>query len=372
MNILFFVPRFHTNQIDIAKALIQKGHKVLFHVRNKSIIEDYTVIKPWVVPKSKLSIFLCKIFKVQANSLRFNFPSFYNYFNVLKQEKIQLIVIRDPTSIAPILVSCIARLNRIPIVFYTQMVINKRYSPLRYLLYKTMIRLFKAAWFSPVLGPVDRSLNPKIKHLFYIPFPILSKKIPNKLYNSDQVFNFLMIGKFQPRKNHILLLKSLHFLQAAYRFRIVLVGECTTTEHLSVYKEVLNFIKDHNMGEIVEIFINVKPSQMHVHFNNADVFVLPSSNEPASISILEAMSYGLPVIVSDDCGNKDYVKDAETGFHFQSGSEWDLTNKIEELLSSIDTLTNFRQSSYIRIKNNYSYEEFSAKFNDMVMKRFKL
>ena len=45
----------------------------------------------------------------------------------------------------------------------------------------------------------------------------------------------------------------------------------------------------------------------------ADVFVLPSSNEGLPLALLEATAAGIPVVASDIGGNRDIVKDAETG-----------------------------------------------------------
>ena len=50
------------------------------------------------------------------------------------------------------------------------------------------------------------------------------------------------------------------------------------------------------------------------YYKRNDVFVLLSEKEQASISQLEAMSYNLAIICSNDNGSAHYVKNSFNGF----------------------------------------------------------
>jgi glycosyltransferase involved in cell wall biosynthesis len=63
----------------------------------------------------------------------------------------------------------------------------------------------------------------------------------------------------------------------------------------------------------------------------ADFFVLPSRREGLSFSLLEAMSQGLPVIVSDAPGNRDAVRDA--GIIVSAGDIGGFARAFRRLLS---------------------------------------
>ena len=65
-----------------------------------------------------------------------------------------------------------------------------------------------------------------------------------------------------------------------------------------------------NQIKIYSDFMN--ENEWHQFLCNGDIFVLPSARIHV-VSILEAMSFGLPVVVSDGWGISDYVDDGRTG-----------------------------------------------------------
>ncbi|MBM3835347.1 MAG: glycosyltransferase family 4 protein [Verrucomicrobia bacterium] len=61
----------------------------------------------------------------------------------------------------------------------------------------------------------------------------------------------------------------------------------------------------------------------------ADWFVLPSTNEPCSVALIEALALGLPALVSRSGGNVDIVTSGETGLFFEPGNSSDLAAKLQ-------------------------------------------
>jgi len=75
---------------------------------------------------------------------------------------------------------------------------------------------------------------------------------------------------------------------------------------------LLTGLSDDFPGRIVRIAKFLPGEQWRDMMANADIFALPAARIHV-VSILEAMSYGLPVIVSDGWGIRDYVDDRRTG-----------------------------------------------------------
>lgn len=63
-----------------------------------------------------------------------------------------------------------------------------------------------------------------------------------------------------------------------------------------------------------------------------DVYVMPSTTETTCLSVLEAMSTGLPVVSTPVGYVRDYITDAKNGYFFPERGEYELSRKLEELL----------------------------------------
>lgn len=82
-------------------------------------------------------------------------------------------------------------------------------------------------------------------------------------------------------------------------------------------------------------------------YDGMDVLIVPSIwKETFGFVVLEALSYGVPVIVSDNVGAKDIVKQYNERFVFTSQSE--LSTLLNEIINDRSLLVNFNE----KILNN--------------------
>ncbi|URL83308.1 glycosyltransferase [Limosilactobacillus fermentum] len=126
-----------------------------------------------------------------------------------------------------------------------------------------------------------------------------------------------MIARFSPQKDQETLIKAVTKLpKDSYKLTFVGDGETLQTNKELVSKYGLN----HNIK-----FVGFKDDISDELINN-DVYILSTHYEGLPISIIEAMSYGLPIIASDIGGNNELIKNKENGF---------LVHNVEELAKSL-------------------------------------
>ena len=133
----------------------------------------------------------------------------------------------------------------------------------------------------------------------------------------------LAVARFVPEK-------GLHDLIQAFKglgsdYKLVIAGEA---DHETDYSRNLRQIASEDDRIILTGYITGEP--LNQVYSHARLFVLPSYHEGLPIVLLEAMSYGLPVLVSDIPANKEVELPAER--YFRCGDIDDLKEKMDVLL----------------------------------------
>lgn len=83
-------------------------------------------------------------------------------------------------------------------------------------------------------------------------------------------------------------------------------------------------------------------------FSLSDAFVLPSYTEGLPVSILEAMSYGLPIIATRVGGIPELVSDNENGILFEAGNKEEMYESIKVLMDNNESRDDMGNSSKMK------------------------
>jgi len=143
---------------------------------------------------------------------------------------------------------------------------------------------------------------------------------------------FCNAGKFTPKKGiHTLVQAAIQLLAEKRNIAVLCVGSGDQSYLDSIRKE----IEDNNLiGKF--IFIPQVPnSELPMYYSMADIGVWPRE---VSITMLEAMSCNLPIIISDKSVMIERIVSGSTGEIYREDDILDLKTKMEKLLD-LDLLT---------------------------------
>ncbi|HEX3920090.1 MAG TPA: glycosyltransferase family 4 protein [Caulobacteraceae bacterium] len=161
----------------------------------------------------------------------------------------------------------------------------------------------------------------------------------------------LYSAKFQARKRPADLIRAAAALNAAeVRFHLAMVGSGELEGALRAQAAELGIANISFPG-----FVN--QSGMPAIYAAADVFVLPSENEPWGLAVNEAMCAGLPIVTSDAVGCAvDLVQDGVNGAIFPVADGKALAGALELMLRDSDLRRRMGAASSAIIAN-WSYAE---------------
>ena len=155
----------------------------------------------------------------------------------------------------------------------------------------------------------------------------------------------LAVARFVPEKGLHDLINA--FNQLDLDCHLVIAGD---SDHKDKYSESLKELAAQNPKIMLTGYIT--GSKLDEIFTHAKLFVLPSYHEGLPIALLEALSYGLPSLVSDIPANKE-VKLPEKNY-FRCGDIADLAHQILESWNTpftIEDMENTRE--FVRKKYNW-------------------
>ncbi len=174
----------------------------------------------------------------------------------------------------------------------------------------------------------------------------------------------ITLARFVAQKDYLTALKAVKILTGRECFehdiKYLIIG------YGVLEQEIRTHIKDMDLENTVSIIIN--PNNITEYLTGADIYLSTSLFEGTSNSILEAMSYCLPIVATDAGDNKYLIEDDETGFICEVGNHAKIAGKLRILIESEEKRRNYGLKAYNRLKENYSMDMFIKRYNEFINK----
>jgi glycosyltransferase involved in cell wall biosynthesis len=169
--------------------------------------------------------------------------------------------------------------------------------------------------------------------------------------------NLLFIGNVGRAKGifELLAMAASVLAGAPGSLQLVLAGPFDSP---SVGDEVMAVIREKGLTDHVKLPGQVSGEAKETLFRTADVFVLPSHAEGVPLSMLEAMSYALPVVATSVGGIPEVLADGEAGMLVPPRDVQALCQAIRKLSGSAELRARMGQCGRKRVEHRHAPDQF--------------
>ena len=359
-DVVFIVPRFHTNLLGWVAAIESTGRNVDFIINGCGHSEKNTHnLRQIIVTQSLLP----RSWATSGNRFARGMSALMETFSVRKlfaavrSTEGKHVVLRFSYSLFSLCCLMLLLLRGQRPIIYTQNPLPFGGTTLQYSnrLRRRIQRHLGLSEISPVSidQPEHAFRAPVLGSNAFIPFCVESGTARSRVAETCEI---VCIGKFQRRKRHIEVVGAVASIrdQLDIAARLTIVGEVSTSDHHAYLDEVVEEVARLKAEDSVRILLNMSPDATQEILRESEIFVLFSHNEPASVSQVEAMANGLPVLIGVDNGTANYVSHGQSGYVASSPEELHLF--LSRLVASPELRSSMAADAIKKHKQFHSIE----------------
>ncbi|MEJ2750554.1 MAG: glycosyltransferase family 4 protein, partial [Anaerolineae bacterium] len=207
------------------------------------------------------------------------------------------------------------------------------------------------------------AVNVPPSHIIELPNGVETDAIPAKTnYALHEPARLIFVGRLHPQKGVDTLLHAMRQLIEHHNVALRLLGDGPLKDELEILAGQL--------GIASHVEFCGQTDQVLEHLQQADLFVLPSRAEGISNALLEAMTCGLPVIVSAIPGNVDVITHDQNGLRFTVDDPDSLAQNITSLLTQPHQRERLGRQARQTVERHYSLssvaDQYIALYQDLV------
>ena len=206
--------------------------------------------------------------------------------------------------------------------------------------------------------------------LIYVPNGIENHPISLKRAKNGYV-QILFLSNLHPQKGPLELLRAANIVvRQLSQVRFVLAGDISS----QIFAQRLrSFIIDHGLEDYVSMPGKVYGGDKDRLFSESDIFVFPSyfRLEVFGTVNIEAMSWGLPVISSNEAAIPEVVLDGVNGFIIDPRSPEEIADRILTLINDLDLRVRMGRKFRELFESKYTLEAHSDNLSEAIRSFFE-
>ncbi len=197
-----------------------------------------------------------------------------------------------------------------------------------------------------------------------------TREIRNEFGLADNTKVIAMVANFRKVKNHVMLLQGFRELLRNFEnVKLLLIGQGTDDDLENSEDDVRSYLKDYDLHE--KVILTGHRSDVSNLLSIADVFCLTSFEEGLPISMLEAMSSGLPVVGTNVPGIRDVIIHGKNGFLVELSDYMALKDSLLKILTNEQLSRRYGQESRKIVQASYSMSECVRRYQELFLKTIK-
>jgi glycosyltransferase involved in cell wall biosynthesis len=182
-----------------------------------------------------------------------------------------------------------------------------------------------------------------------------------KKYSINDFDNIIVsMAVLNEQKGIKYLIEAIGELAKNYNIAFVMLGRLTDENYKN---EVFKIIKEYNIED--RVFFPGFVSNVADWLSIASIYVQPSIEDNTPNSIMKAMYFKLPVIVTDLATNYDIVKDGKTGYIAKIKSPSSLKKCLKKIIDNPDVAKKIGENSRDFVVKECSLEDFVSKLENL-------
>lgn len=184
---------------------------------------------------------------------------------------------------------------------------------------------------------------------------------PDFYKNADTVLKLCVVGNIRSARTYDVILKAISHLRVdgIKNIGLYIIGN-TPQEEEGLLDRYIMLSKENGLDDIVH-FVGSR-SDVPAILQSSDIYIM-SSIETFGISVVEAITSKLPVIVNDFNVMQEITENGKLATLYKTGDSYDLAEKIKYVVNNLEYYRTKAIDDSEYVKEKYSIENYISQLN---------
>jgi glycosyltransferase involved in cell wall biosynthesis len=225
----------------------------------------------------------------------------------------------------------------------------------------------------------DRNNQTLVKKMFHKTATVVSAGADTASFQAlfrersfDQLLQIkiLSVGVVFPHRRYEDIINATKILlDCGYKPITKIIGSHIYSEEY--FLELNKLVEALNLNENVFFYEGIPSNDLQEIYNDSDIFIFVNDGFTWGISVFEAIAAGLPVIITNNIGAADIIKDKNIGWLVNPCSPSEISDAVIEIITNPQKTKKIINNAYNKSIDFISWNAYTLRMNQIIMKTKK-